>query len=338
MAPKLPGRLLVMGAGAVGCFVGGRLQAAGADVDFVGRPRVLAALRGHGLRLSDLDGGDHQLPAQALALHPAVPEGLAPALTLLCVKSGATTSAAAELAQRLAPGSLLLSLQNGVVNAGLAALAAPALTVLPGMVAFNVAELGPGHYHRGSSGELAAQDHPALRDWQPLFAAAGLPLQLHADLAPICWAKLLLNLNNPVNALSALPLRAQLLDRSLRRVTAALQAEALAVLARAGIKPARLTPLPPAWVPALLRLPTPLFQLAAARLLRIDERARSSMADDLALGRATEIDALCGEIVGLAARCGSAAPLNARMIDLVRRWPADPRPRSGAELALALAI
>ena len=52
------------------------------------------------------------------------------------------------------------------------------LTVRPGMVPFNVVELGPGRYHRGTSGTLAAQDHPALRAWQPVFAAAGVPLDV----------------------------------------------------------------------------------------------------------------------------------------------------------------
>ena len=46
------------------------------------------------------------------------------------------------------------------------------LVCLPGMVPFNIAETGPACFHRGSWGELAAQDHPALRPWLPLFAAA----------------------------------------------------------------------------------------------------------------------------------------------------------------------
>ena len=312
-----------MGAGAIGCFVGGRLQVAGAEVHFVGRPRVLNALRAHGLELTDLESPPAQLPTAALHLHAEPPAGAA--LVLLCVKSGATAAAV----QQLHPGSLVLSLQNGVSNAAAAAQAAPALTVLPGMVPFNVAELAPGHYHRGTTGLLAAQDHPALRAWQPLFAAAGLPLTLHADLRPIQWAKLLLNLNNPVNALSGLPLRAQLLDRDYRCVLAALQDEALAALAAAGIVPARLTPLPPRLLPAVLRLPNWLFERVASRMLRIDEKARSSMADDVALGRRTEVDAFCGEVQRLARSHGGDAPLNARIAQLVE---SDPRPRSGRAL------
>jgi 2-dehydropantoate 2-reductase len=324
-----PGPLTVLGAGAIGCFIGGRLQAAGAEVHFVGRPRVLEALRREGLTLTDLEAAPVGLPASQLQLHSEPPPGAA--LVLLCVKSGAT----AEAARPLPAGSLVLSLQNGLSNATLAAEAGHELTVLPGMVPFNVAELGPGRYHRGTFGALAAQDHERLRPWLPLFAAAGLPLSLHADLRPVQWGKLLLNLNNPVNALSGLPLRAQLQDRNHRRVLAALQAEALDLMQAAGIQPAQLTPLPPRRLVQVLRLPNWLFKRVAARMLRMDDKARSSMADDLALGRKTEIDALCGEVVRLAASIHRQAPLNARMAQLVEQ---DPRPRSGAELRHALGL
>lgn len=329
----LPGPVAVMGAGSVGCFVGGRLQAAGADIHFIGRPRVLGALRQHGLTLTDLDGERTQLAASQLQLHDLpVPA----ALVLLCVKSGATAQAAAQLSSALATGTLVLSLQNGVANTQVAARAAPGLVWLPGMVPFNVAELGPGRFHRGTAGTLAVQDHPALQPWLPLFAAAGLPLALHADLRAVLWAKLLLNLNNPVNALSGLPLRAQLLDRDCRLVLAALQTEALAALDAAGITPARLTPVPARWLPTVLRLPTPLFKRLASRMLRIDSHARSSMADDVALGRPTEVDAFCGAVIRLARQHGLQAPTNEALAALLL----DPAPKvlGGRGLRAALGV
>ena len=321
-----------MGAGAIGCYVGGCLQAAGVQVAFVGRPRVLGALREHGLTVSDLDGRRSILRAADLHLHETPPPGAA--LVLLCVKSAATAEAALQL-QAARAGRLVVSLQNGVSNAATAAAAAPALSVLPGMVPYNVAEIAPGCFHRGTGGELMAQDDPALRPWVPVFAAAGVPLKLHADLRAVQWAKLLLNLNNPVNALSGLPLRAQLLDRDFRRVLAALQVEALAAMRAAGIAPAQITALPPHRVPTVLRLPNWLFERVAARMLRIDAKARSSMADDLALGRKTEIDAFCGEVVRLARSKGLDAPVNAKLQQLVET---DPRPLSGAALRRELGV
>ena len=94
-------------------------------------------------------------------------------------------------------GTPVLSLQNGMQNAPLASQAAPALNVVPGMVAFNVAHGPDGRFHRGTAGQLAARDTPALRLWQPHFERAGLPLVLHTELRNVQWGKLLLNLNNP---------------------------------------------------------------------------------------------------------------------------------------------
>ena len=92
------------------------------------------------------------------------------------------------------------------------------------------------------------------------FERAGLPLQLHADLRAVQWGKLLLNLNNPVNALSGKPLREQLMECGYRQCLAALQSETLQLLRSAGITPAQVAALPPHRVPALLRLPTWLFR------------------------------------------------------------------------------
>jgi 2-dehydropantoate 2-reductase len=333
--------VLVMGAGSVGCFVGGLTQLAGVPVHFVGRPRVLAALRKHGLRLTDQDGLDRRIPATELRLHELPPPGLKPDLVLLCVKAGATVEAATGLGLTLPEGTPVVSLQNGIGNADLARAAVPQLHWHAGMVPYNVAELGPGHYHRGTGGALAAQadaTDTALAAWQTALARVGMQLDLHADLAPVQWGKLLLNLNNPVNALSGRPLRDELLQRGYRRVLAALQEEALGLLDAAQRPVAQLTPLPPRRLLTVLRLPTPLFRLVAARMLRMDAQARSSMADDLAQGRTTEIDALCGEIVRLAGSLGRRAPLNARMLALVQAWPKRRQPYTAAELVKAVGL
>lgn len=321
--------VLVMGAGNVGCWLGGQLQAAGAEVHLIGRPRVLQALHDDGLTLTDSDGGHAVVASASLRLHVAVPDEFQPDLVLLCVKSAATAAAAAELAEWLPPGTLVLSMQNGIQNAEVAQAAAPGLVVLRGMVPFNVAELEPGKYHRGTSGTLAAQSHMALVPLLPWFESAGLPLELHDDMLPVQWGKLLLNLNNAVNALSGLPLRKQLLDGDLRDCTASLVSETLFLLKQANIRPARVGGVRPGMLPWLLRLPTPFFRVLAWRLLRIDDKARSSMADDLVHGRPTEIDAFQGEVLRLAGRLNQLAPCNARMTQLVRAWHPRSQPMSG---------
>ncbi|MDM4765861.1 2-dehydropantoate 2-reductase [Pelomonas sp. SE-A7] len=327
-----------MGAGSVGCYLGGLLAAQGLGVVFVGRPRITAALREQGLRLSDLNGRDLRVPARELQIHESIPAGIEPSLVLLCVKSGATETAAAELAAALPAGTPVVSMQNGIGNAERGRAAAPGLQWLAGMVPFNIAELGAGHFHRGTAGALMAEQHAALEPLRAAFSAQGVGFKLLPDLRGVQWGKLLLNLNNPVNALSGKPLREQLLQRGYRRCLAALQQEALQALKAAGIAPAQLAALPPQRVPLLLRLPTWLFQRLAKRMLQIDAKARSSMADDLLLGRPTEIDALCGEVVRLAERHGCAAPLNTRVCELVRQQPQRGRPYGPDELVQALGL
>ena len=337
-SPTSPLQVLVMGAGSVGCYLGGVLQVAGLQVTFVGRDRIIRELNQRGLRITDLNGGDARIAPAELRLATGIPDGLRPDVTLLCVKSGGTEAAANLLQDSLPNRSLVVSMQNGLRNAEIAHAAAPRLHLCPGMVPFNVAMLAPGHFHRGTAGTMAAERDGALLPLAHAFASQGLLLNLHEDLRPVQWGKLLLNLNNPVNALSGLPLRAQLLERGYRRCLAALQEEALVLLKEAGVAPARLAAVSPRWLPVLLRLPTPAFRVLAARMLRIDAKARSSMADDFAAGRLTEIDALCGEVVRLAQRLGRRAPLNERMEALVDRNLTSRRAYSPPELVAALGI
>jgi len=327
---------IVLGAGAIGCYVGGRLAAHGQSVCLVGRPHALAPLQAYGLRVSDLDGFDRQVPATAMTLaHSLAQAAPGPdSVILLCVKSGATAAAASELAAACAPGTPVISLQNGVDNVARIAALAPNLNVLAGMVPYNVVLRG-AHVHRATAGPMQWQRDAITERIAPVFNAAGLATVLPPDIRAVQWGKLLLNLNNPVNALSDLPLREELLDRDCRRVFAALQTEALSVMACAGITPAQVTAVSPTVLPHVLRLPNWLFTRLTQRMLQIDATARSSMWDDLEAGRVTEIDALCGAVVRLAAQHGMAAPLNAQMCALL----GGPRVRlSGAEMRRMLGV
>ena len=57
---------VILGAGAIGCYVGGKLAAGGRRVTLVGRPKTVALLAGTGLTLSDLDGLRTHVPARQL--------------------------------------------------------------------------------------------------------------------------------------------------------------------------------------------------------------------------------------------------------------------------------
>ncbi|MEI7516033.1 MAG: 2-dehydropantoate 2-reductase [Betaproteobacteria bacterium] len=318
---------LIVGAGAIGCYVGARLIAAGQRVALVGRAPILDPLAKGGLTVSDLDGfWTHLEPAQlqlftnvaqAWQDFPAACGQGTPTVILLCVKGGATASAAQEIAAHCPPGTLVVSLQNGVDNLARIAQAGPGLQAVAGMVPYNVVMPDPHKVHRATEGALQLAKTPVTRTIAQAFNASGLPTVLASDMLAVQWGKLLLNLNNPVNALSDLPLVDQLSDRDMRCVLAALQTEALQVLGAAGIRPAKISKVPARFLPFVLGLPNWLFSRVAANMLRMDARARSSMWEDVQRGRVTEIDDLCGAVVRLAAQHGVSAPRNAAMCTLM---------------------
>lgn len=321
----------IVGAGAIGCYVGGCLAAAGAEVTLIGRARVLDPIAAAGLRVTDLDGRDARVRI-ATATEPAVAR--AAQAVIVTAKSAATAGIAATLAQLGVRGPVI-SLQNGVRNAGVLARALPAARVIPAMVPFNVIARAPDHYHRASAGTLAIA--PGADDFVAACRATGLAIDVRADLGAVQWAKLVLNLNNAINALADLPLAAELAQRDYRVVLAAAQREALALLRRAGQPVARLTAIPPRAMPRLLALPDPVFARVARRVIAIDPSARSSMHDDLAAGRPTEIDYINGEIVALADRLDPAgARVNRALVRLVRAAERTRRAYTGAELRAAV--
>ncbi|WP_427896316.1 2-dehydropantoate 2-reductase [Kribbella sp. GL6] len=321
--------IAVYGAGGIGCYVGGRLAATGTPVTFVGRPRVATEVAAHGLRLTDYLGADLRVAEVAFETSP---EGAAGAdLVLVTVKSAATAQAADELAEVLAPGAVVVSFQNGVRNAEVLRSRLPG-RVVAGMVPFNVLNRGGGVFHQGTEGKLDVQRDAALAPYAEAFERAGLPLTQHDDILPVQWSKLLLNLNNPINALSNLPLRDELSQRAYRRCLAAAQAEALGLLGVAGIRPAQLLAVPMERFPSVLRLPDFLFRRLAGKVLAVDPLARTSMWEDLEAGRPTEIDYLNGEVVRLAASLGQTAPVNARLVELIRAAESTRRSWSGPEL------
>jgi len=311
-------KIAVLGAGSIGAYIGAALTHAGGEVVMIGRARMAQQVAEHGLHLTDLHGGAVSLAPQQVH-YSQDPATLADAdLILVTVKSADTAQAANTIAEHAGAGTLVVSFQNGIGNADTLRAVLPHHLVLGGMVPFNVVQMPGGRLHRGTEGELVLQASPAVEGWQPLFASAGVPLQQRDDFTAVQWGKLLLNLNNSVNALSGLPLKTQLSQRAFRRCLADLVEEALAVLAAAGITPAKIARIGPQRLPMLLRLPDFLFTRIAAAMLRIDPEARSSMWEDLQTGRRTEVDYLNGAVVALAGAMGRDAPLSRRMVQMVR--------------------
>lgn len=326
----------IFGAGSIGCYVGGKLAASGYDVVLVGRESVGERIAG-GMTLTRFDGNGCRAEPDRFT-YSTDPAALADCdVIFLCVKSVATKDAGTILARCTRPDAIIVSLQNGISNAAVLREALAPRPVLAGMVGFNVAQIGDSRFHCGTEGDVfigAGQSAEAIAQ---TMNAAGIKTLVAQDIESIQWGKLLYNLNNPVNALSGLPLKRQLSQRAYRQVFAALVREARAVLKAAGIRPAKIGRAGPELLAPILVLPDWLFLRIAAGMLAIDENAKTSMLEDLEKGRPPEIDWLNGEIVALGRKTGVATPVNERIVGLVKAAFAGEGPRSfsGPELKKA---
>lgn len=307
--------IVIAGAGSIGCFVGGLLLAGGRNVKFLGRQRIANELEESGLHLSDFSGMSANIAADIHVSTDATVLAEAD-IVLVSVKSSATRKIAEEIKTHSNPGTIVVSLQNGVRNADVLREHLPELDVRAGMVPFNVVQMGDGHFHKGTSGEMVVE--LGIADISQILTVEHLETKASSDMQSVLWGKLLVNLNNALNALSNVPLVEQLSNRKWRLKLAAQMSEGLSVLKAEGITPTPPSPVP-AWVlPYILRLPTSLFRAVAKQMLAIDPKARSSMWEDLQKGRNTEIDELQGEIIRLGEKHGIPTPVNASVAEEIK--------------------
>ena len=313
--------VVVAGAGSIGCFVGGVLAHAGHRVALLARPRVIEEISRNGLRVTSFEGLDRALAANELALSDDPSIFNDAGVILVTVKSADTAGIADLIARHAPPDAVIVSLQNGVGNVAVLRQRLGSRRVLAGMVPFNVMALGPGRFHRATSGDIVIERDEAGTAAQ--LSVPHLKVRPTDNIIGVQWGKLVVNLNNALNALSGLRLREQLEQRPWRMLLADQMAEGLAAMKAEGIKPVAPTPVPLAVTPHLLRLPDFAFQLLLGRAMKIDAEARSSMWEDLQRGRRTEIDYLQGVIAQIAERHGLNVPLSRRIVALVKRAEAE---------------
>jgi 2-dehydropantoate 2-reductase len=307
----------VAGAGSIGCFVGGMLAAAGHNVALLARPRVISEIKANGLRLTGFDGSERKIAADTLTLSddPSIFKNAG--VVLVTVKSADTAGMADAIASHAPNDAVIVSLQNGIGNVASLRERLAGRQVLGGMVPFNVVAIGEGRFHRSTSGDIYVEQDRA--GTAARLSVPDLIIRANDNIVGVQWGKLIVNLNNALNALSDLPLREQLAQRPWRRLFADQMAEGLMAIRAEGITPVSPTPIPSAWMPVLLRLPDGIFGMLLGRTMQIDPQARSSMWEDLQRGRRTEIDYLQGVVTSIADRHGLRAPLSRRVVELVRQ-------------------
>jgi 2-dehydropantoate 2-reductase len=278
------------------------LARAGAPVTLIGRPHHVAPLQKDGLWLDTLHFQER------VAVEAAVsPEAAGDAaIVLFCVKTLDTAEAARSLAPHLAPGAVVLSLQNGVDNVE-RILEAAGFDALAAVVYVAAAMTGPGCVKHTGRGDLVIGDprggrRDELAALAALFTRASVPCVVSDDVEAELWTKM--SMNCAYNAVSALgrakygrivqhPLGREVLRRAVQ--------ETVAVARAAGIHLEE----------------APLVD-AAFRLGEAMSGATSSTAQDIRRGKRTEVDSLNGYVARRGTELGVPTPVNQTLHALVK--------------------
>jgi len=296
-------KILVMGAGSMGCLLGGYLARAKHDVFLVD----VVVERYEAIQKSAIVvegvGGDFDVRARAGGGYEG--DG-APELVLVCVKSYDTERAARCLAPWIDEDSQVLTLQNGVGNLEQLAHAIPREQLLVGTTDMGANLLHPGHVHHAGEGDTFIGDAHGERSERAqaiakVFTDARLPATATDEIRRQIWSKLAVNVG--INALTGL-LRVRngrlLAAEGATRVMIAAVEECLAVAEESGIA-----------------LEGDTVRTRVKEVARLTASNRSSMLMDVLHDRRTEIDAINGNIVRRGRELGVAVPVNETLTHLI---------------------
>ena len=290
-------RIAIYGAGGVGAYIGGRLQAGGHEVCFIARGRNLAALRDSGLSIKSTQG-DLVLPKVAVTDDPA---SVGPVdVILLGVKLYDLERAAETLKPLLGPKTMLVPVQNGVDAADrLVAVLGPG-PVVKGAVYIVSFLTAPGQVEHRTPfcklvfSELDNQPSQRTADFAATLNGSGMEGVVSANIDADLWRKfLMLAPFAAVACLTRAPLAQVLAHPATRSLLADAVAEVAAVARARGIV-----------------LPDDMAAKTLEAMAGFPPASRPSMQLDLDAGRPLELESLSGAVVRFGAAAGVATPVH----------------------------
>lgn len=303
-------KICVLGAGALGCALGGVLTEAGHEVWLINRNAAqVEALNSRGLVLRE-GGADRcvQVHAATSAAGVAMDTG-AVDLVIVLVKSFDTRPAMEAALSLLGPDTVVLSLQNGLGHEDILGSIVGHERVLAGKTYAGGTQLGPGHVLIGTRGkdthlgELDGRITERVQRIATAFNAAGLDTMVSSNILGTIWDKLLVNVaTGAVSAVTRLPYGDMYQVPELEACGIAAVAEAMAVAKASGITLATTDPRQP-WVKAGEGLPYAF---------------KTSMLQSLEKGSITEIDFVNGAVVRQGAGCGVPTPVNQALVACIK--------------------
>src|SRR5215472_1788466 len=295
-------RIAVVGAGAVGGYVGGMFARAGAPIVFIGRRHFADAVNSKGLVL-DKSEGQERIRATATVEMSAVRDC---PLILFCVKANNTSATATQMAPFVRPDATVVCLQNGVDNANQVRAIAN-VAVVPAAVYVAVSVPEPGRVKHLARGDLIvgplSERITLLAD---IFVRAGIPCRVSDNIEGELWLKLLRNCAlNAISALGHIRYGQIIQSDDGKKLMEQIVDEVLAVARAARVV-----------LPGVHDRQSGMD--ASMELAKQMADAFSSTAQDLNRGRPTEIDALNGYVVRRGGELGVPVPVNHALFTLVK--------------------
>ena len=299
-------KICVLGAGALGCAIGGTLSEAGNEVWLVNRDaKHVEVMNRTGLTLRS-DGVDRLVRVKAATHADGVDLASGPVeLVIVLVKSFHTREVMESAGAILGKDTLVLSLQNGVGHEDVLASAVGRDRVLAGKTYAGGVMLAPGHIIAGVRGketiigELSGDASARAQRVAAVFNAAGLATTVSANIMVTIWEKLFVNVaTGALSGITRLPYGLLYQVPEVEACAVAAVAEAMAVARAAGIPVTTTDPRAP-WVKAAAGLP---FEFKA------------SMLQSLENGSITEIDYVNGAVVELGRKHGVPTPVNQTLV------------------------
>ncbi len=295
-------RIAVVGAGAVGGYFGGMLARARAPVMMIGRAAFAEAVKKNGLFLDTVQFKESVHVEASTELKDV----RGAEIVLFCVKTTDNAATASALAPLVAPGALVVSMQNGVDNAEQIR-AASGMDALSAVVYVAASVPEPGRVKHVGRGDLVIGPRNAQTERvASVFERAGVGCRISDNIAGELWTKLTWNCAlNAVSALGRAKYGQIAASADARNVVETLVYEVLAVAKGANIHPPGFED-PQVAIAGSFKIATQMAE------------ALSSTAQDVNRGKRTEIDSLNGYISRRGVEFGVPTPVNHALYTLVK--------------------
>ncbi|MGI2036967.1 2-dehydropantoate 2-reductase [Shewanella frigidimarina] len=314
--------IAIFGAGSTGCYLAGQLCISELQVSLICRPAIKQKIiANNGITLTDYNGFKQTIMPQALITDINQESSINGKFDVVFVtlKCHQVSSIANQLMAITHDNSSIIFMQNGLGSFDSIKDSLGHYSLLQGITPFNVLQLPNAVFHKGTEGAFTLQANPHTIAIQSALVNHGFGCDIEADFTPMIYGKLLLNLNNALNAVTDLPIKQQLSHYKNRRILAKAMKEWLAVCEAADIQLHQYTKVKPSWLPTILSLPNVLFTVLAKQMLDIDPKARSSMWEDIQAKRKTEVDYINGAVVSMGKKYGIKTPVNQAIVEQIKQ-------------------